>query len=119
MKKISVILVCVILATACSSIQDSIIGSWTFYKPGICFTFDRNGRFVFSDPVVLGITRTGSYRFIENKKIKFTYDYESYVGSGKEEDRVVDIQNNKLTMYNVKNNEVVAILDRSDCQPKK
>jgi hypothetical protein len=118
MKKISGILICVMLATACSTIQDSIIGSWTFYKPGICYTFDRNGRFVFSDPVVLGLTRAGSYRFAENKKIKLTYDYELFVGSGKEQDMTVDLKDNKLTMYDVKYPQAVTTLDRSDCQPK-
>ncbi len=64
------------------------------------------------------MTRIGSYKFVENKKIKLTYDYELFVGSGKEQDMAVDLQDNKLTMYDPKYPDAVTTLDRSDCQPK-
>ena len=69
-----------VFLSSCSSIKDSIVGSWReSSKPNSCVVFSKDGRFTsksskFKDDFVL----VGSYSFSTDKEMKMTFDHDFF-----------------------------------------
>jgi hypothetical protein len=116
MKKLALVLPLLVFLSSCSSIKDSIVGSWReSSKPNSCVVFGKDGRFTsksskFKDDFVL----VGSYSFSTDKEMKMTFDQELF--GVKELDTTVVLNGSNVTVSSTKNSQVIMQLERSNCE---